>query len=91
MNKYSIFALSVILVILCISLFDVDPNEEEYVIGYADDISSSENGYVFYIINDDGDRIKAFYSEKIDDDLYFFSGSFSDDRTIFFVKNAKEY
>lgn len=88
MNRYTLFALILIAIILLFTVFTVDDDTTE-ITGYAEDIHQSENGFVFTIIDDDGDEIKAFNREQIDNNLHTFKGSYSSDGRMFFVNGIE--
>ena len=87
MNRYSLFAAVLISVMILFIVFDIDDNEIE-IVGYADDIHQTENGFVFTIMDKDGNQIKAFTRSEIDDSLHSFRGNYSDDGGIFFIDSV---
>ena len=87
MNRYTIFALIMIALMILFTTFTVDDDSIE-ITGYADDIHQSENGFVFTIIDGNGDTTKAFMREQIDGDLHIFKGNYSSDGGIFFVNEV---
>ena len=87
MNRYTIFALIMIALMVLFTTFTVDDDSIE-ITGYADDIHQSENGFVFTIIDGNGDTTKAFMREQIDGDLHIFKGNYSSDGRIFFVNEV---
>lgn len=95
MDKYSLFAISVIAIVLLLSFSSCNDNiqddDNDGMIGFADDIQKRDSGYVFYINDIDGKRIKAFYKEELDSSIHIFQGKFSDDGNIFFVNSISDY
>ena len=85
MNKYSIFALVMIAVVLLFIIFDNGEEEQEGIIGYAENISEKETGYSFTIIDADGGSIRAFSRLPIDTSIHEFKGSYSSDGGMYFV------
>ena len=56
--------------------------------GIAHDVKESSSGYTFYLDCSDGTSMKCFSRKKISElGHYGVSGSFSDDRSIFFVSD----
>ena len=85
MNKYSIFALVMIAVVLLFIIFDNVEEEQEGIIGYVENISEKETGYSFTIIDADGGSIRAFSRLPIDTSIHEFKGSYSSDGGMYFV------
>ena len=85
MNKYSIFALAMIAVVLMFIVFDDGEEEQEGIIGYADDIHEKDTGYTFTIIDAEGNSIRAFSRLPVDTSLHEFRGSYSSDGGMYFV------
>ena len=85
MNKYSVFALAMIAIVLLFIVFDTGEEEPKGIIGYADDISQKDTGYSFRIIDAEGNSIRAFSRLPIDKSLHEFKGSFSSDGGMYFV------
>lgn len=85
MNKYSIFALVMIAVVLLFIIFDNGEEEQEGIIGYAENISEKETGYSFTIIDANGGSIRAFSRLPIDTSIHEFKGSYSSDGEMYFV------
>ena len=85
MNKYSIFALVMIAVVLLFIIFDNGEEEQEGIIGYAENISEKETGYSFTIIDANGGSIRAFSRLPIDTSIHEFKGSYSSDGGMYFV------
>ena len=85
MNKYSVFALAMIAVVLLFIIFDDGEEEQGGIVGYADNISQKDTGYTFNIIDADGNSIRAFSRLPIDDSLHEFKGSYSSDGGMYFV------
>lgn len=81
-----VFATSTLLIILLFSVFHV--GDDESIVGFADDIDEKGSGFVFYIVDDDGNRTKGYSTFEIDGGLHTFHGSFSKDRNIFFVSSV---
>ena len=84
MNRYTLFALVMIFVVLILIMFD-DGEDSTTITGYADDIHQSENGFTFTINDADGNKVKAFSRIEMDDSLHSFKGSYSQDGGMFFV------
>lgn len=88
MDKYIVLAVSIILIIGIFSFFGID--NEDCIIGYADNVQKTDSGFTFFINIENGKEIKSFYKEKPDGLLHKFFGKYSDDRTIFFVENIAD-
>ena len=86
MNRYTQFALVMISVMIVFMIFNIDDDEKE-ILGYAENIHQSSNGYVFTIMDENGEETKAFYEDEIDDSLHVFKGKYSDDKEIFFISS----
>lgn len=84
MNKYSVLAISVIILIGLFSYFQIG-EDDETVTGFASDIRQSNSGYVFFINDPDGNSIKSFSSFQPDILVHSFHGNYSSDGSIFFV------
>ena len=87
MNKYSIFALVMIAIVLLFIVFDSGEEDPKGIIGYADDISEKESGYVFTIIDAEGGSTKAFSRTPVDTSIHEFKGTYSSDGGIYFVSD----
>ena len=85
MNKYSIFALAMIAVVLLFIVFDDGDEEPQGIVGYADDILQKDTGYTFTIIDANGDSIRAFSRIPVDSSIHEFRGSYSSDGGMYFV------
>ena len=88
MDKYSVLSISIIGLILIFTLFNVGENEE-VVTGFADDIKNNDSGFIFFINDGDGCKIKSFSFVRPDETLHEFIGTFSDDGNIFFVSKIR--
>lgn len=88
MDRYVILAVSVVLLICMFSFFNIE--EDESIIGYADNISETDSGFVFSIISEDGNETKSYFSEKPDTCLHRFYGNYSEDGSVFFIDNISE-
>ena len=84
MNRYTLFAIVMISLILIITMFNEGDNSTT-IIGYADDIHQSDNGFTFTINDVDGNKVKAFSRIETDELLHTFKGNYSQDSGIFFV------
>jgi len=84
MNRYTLFALVMIFVVLILTMFDGD-DDSTTITGYADDIHQSENGFTFTINDSDGNKVKAFSRIEMDNSLHSFKGNYSQDGGMFFV------
>ena len=84
MNRYTLFALVMISVVLILVMFN-EGEESVTITGYADDIHQSENGFIFMINDVDGNKVKAFSKIEMDESLHSFKGNYSQDGGIFFV------
>ena len=79
------FALAMIAVMLLFIVFDGSEEDQEGIIGYADDIHQKDTGYTFTIIDADGERISAFSRISVDTSLHEFKGKYSSDGGMYFV------
>ena len=84
MNRYSMLAASMILMIAIIVPFTPEDNNIELT-GYADNIHQTEKGYTFDIHDADGNTMRAFSKIDVDGSLHVFRGSYSSDGTMFFI------
>ncbi len=90
MNRYSVLAL--VLIIMMTMIIGFTPEEKEIELtGYADGINQNENGFTFWIHDVDGDSVKAYSKTPVDDSLHVFKGKYSSDRGIFFVDGTESY
>ena len=85
MNRYSIFALAMIAVVLLFIVFDDGEENQKGIIGYAENISEKDTGYSFTIIDANGGSIRAFSRLPIDTSIHEFKGSYSSDGGMYFV------
>ena len=85
MNRYSIFALVLIAIVIMFISFDIEDDGSETITGYADDIHQKDTGTTFTIVDAEGNHIRAFSRADIDTSLHEFRGSYSTDGSIFFV------
>lgn len=85
MNRYSIFALAMIAVVLLFIVFDDGEEDQKGIIGYAENISEKDTGYSFTIIDANGGSIRAFSRLPIDTSIHEFKGSYSSDGGMYFV------
>ena len=85
MNRYSIFALVLIAIVIIFITFNVDDDGSETITGYADDIHQKDTGTTFTIVDVQGNHIKAFSRMDVDTSLHEFKGNYSADGGIFFV------
>ena len=90
MDRYSILALMIAIMMIVLSSFGL-PDNDESIIGFADDINKNDNGFLFYINDCDGNTIRSFCNERPDDSLHSFHGRYSDDGNIFFVSDINDY
>ncbi len=88
MNRYTVFALIMIALMIMFTAFTVDDDRTE-ITGYANDIHQSENGFVFTIIDGNGNTTKAFMRQQIDEDIHIFKGNYSSDGGMFFVNEIE--
>ena len=88
MNRYSVLALSLILMMFVITSFS-SVEEDTELTGYAEEISHNEKGTTFWIHDIDGVSVKAFSKEPIDGSLHIFRGDYSSDGGIFFVDKVE--
>ena len=85
MNRYSVFALVMIAVMLLFIIFDDGEDDPEGIVGYADDIHQKDTGYTFIIMEADGNTVRAFSRLPVDTLLHEFKGSYSVDGGMYFV------
>jgi len=91
MDRYTLLAIIVIVLIVSISFVRLPGDDEIEIIGFADNISESKSGFIFYIHQDNGKDIRSFCSERPDGSIHSFIGSYSDDGNIFFVSEIRDY
>ena len=90
MNRYSVLAL--VLIIMMTVIIGFAPEEKEIELtGYAEGIGQNENGFTFWIHDVDGDSLKAYSKTSVDDSLHVFKGKYSADGGIFFVDRMESY
>ena len=77
-----------IVLMIMITAFDIE-DDETRITGYAENIHQSENGFVFTIMDTDGNETKAFVREQVDGSLHVFNGNYSSDGKIFFVSSIE--
>ncbi len=88
MDRYSVLSVSIVILIVIFASFNI--SEDEYsVTGFADQIKSTDSGYTFIIIDGGGNGVKSFSSVKPDTELHKFSGSYSEDGSMFFVSKIE--
>lgn len=90
MEKYVLMILSVIVLILLFSFFNIGETDEEKIIGFAENVHESTNGFTFNIVTEDQLSIKSYSSQKPDSSIHRFIGDYSDDGSIFFVCNIED-
>lgn len=93
MDKYSLFAASMIGVIALFIIFNSVPAiTTDEIIGIADNIEKRDTGYVFDLIDENGETIRCFYKgEPTESTLYGVEGNYSDNGEMFFVNTLYEY
>ena len=84
MNRYTIFAVIIILMVAIFITFGLDDDEIEKT-GYAKDIHQTDSGYTFILCETDGTETRSFTDQRIDESLHIFKGSFSSDGRMFFI------
>jgi len=91
MDKYSLVAVSTILVIaLFLTFSSVQAEEEEFdYSGMVTDINKSPKGYTFNLNADDG-TIRCYSENKPNESFYKIKGEFSEDGNIFFVSSMTQ-
>ena len=89
MNRYSIMAISIMIIISLFIMFDTGEEEKEGIVGYADDIHQKDTGYTFVIIDAEGNDINAFSRIPVDTSLHEFKGNYSADGRMFFVNEIR--
>ena len=89
MDRYSLLSLSVIAVIVIFSIFNISEDDSECIIGIAEDIHEKDTGYVFNIVDGNGNIVKAFCNYSVDDSLHSFIGTYSSDGSIFFINEIQ--
>lgn len=88
MNKYSIIAISTILVLgmfMTFSSEDINSDNYDYS-GLVSGIEKSSKGYTFDFMTND-QSIRCYYSEKPSETYYNINGEFSEDGEIFFISS----
>ena len=84
MDRYSVLAIIVIIVMISFSSFGIDDDFTE-IEGLAVDVNDSDSGFVFYIQDGSGNMIRSFSHERPDDSIHSFQGDYSKDGDMFFV------
>lgn len=90
MDRYSIFAIVIVIILILLSSLHI-PDDEESIIGFADNIHQNDNGFIFFINDSEGNSIKSFSNEMPDDSLHSFYGKYSKDGNIFFISKINDY
>lgn len=86
MNQYIVIGTVAIIMTVTYAYFADEDNIEYEYSGIVRDISSSANGYTFYIDTSEGD-MKCYYPEKpVKYGHYRIKGSLSSDGSIYFVE-----
>ncbi len=88
MDRYSVLSVSIVILIVIFASFNVSEDEDS-VTGFADQIKSTDSGYTFIITDGEGNNLKSFSSVKPDSGLHKFSGSYSEDGSMFFVSKIE--
>lgn len=88
MDRYSVLSISIVILILIFASFNVS-EEDDSITGFADQIKSTDSGYTFMINDGNGNSVKSFSSVKPDSGLHEFSGSCSEDGSMFFVSKIE--
>lgn len=87
-DKYFLMCISITLIIIVsgmVSVNDKTSLEVSDECGFVFDIKESSKGYVFYFQDTDGSVRKCFFREKPIEDVYFIHGTYSNDKSIFFI------
>ncbi len=85
-NKYLLITLFCSVVLILFSFIPWDSDSDEVIVGYVSDLSETNNGYVFTFTEDNGELIHCFSKTRFElYQIYEISGSFSNDKSIFFV------
>lgn len=86
-DRYVLLCVSISVVILVITFFSPEDENEE-TIGIVYEVKETQNGYTFFFADDNGDKRKCFNRvEPIEYEIYSIKGTFSDDRSMFFVSS----
>jgi len=86
LDKYMLIGLSLTLVMMIFVVFTDEDNIEYDYIGIVHDVSSTSNGYTFYMNLSDGSFQKCYFKdEPILYGYYSFNGTFSDNGDILFI------
>jgi len=60
------------------------------MIGLANDVKTTQNGYTFMIEDIDGKTTKCFNTAKpSENEIYLIKGTYSDDSSMFFVRSMQ--
>lgn len=87
-DKYFLMSLFCVFVLILFSFFDIEDKNDDPMIGIITDIKETQNGFVFDLIDADGDIIHCFSKERFrSDSVYEIKGRYSDDRTMFFIES----
>lgn len=90
-HRYTALGIAVVMVVLVFVVFSDEDGVEPDMSGIATDIRSGTNGYTFYLETEDS-KVRCFSSERPEElGHYGVRGSYSDDRTIFFVSVLISY
>ncbi len=87
-DKYLLIAVLCSVVLIIFSFVPSDEDDEDCMTGIVSNVKESSNGYIFDFMDENGDQIRCFSKQILNSDsVYEISGSFSDDKTIFFISS----
>ncbi len=85
-NKYLLIAVLCSFTLIVFSFIPWNSESDDVMIGYPSEIKETGSGFVFEFSTDDGNSIHCFSKTRIEPYLiYEVSGSYSNDKSIFFV------
>ncbi len=87
-DKYLLVALICSFVLIASSFIPFNSENENTIIGFVSDTKESDSGYVSIFVEENGTHLRCFSKSKMETNtIYEISGSYSDDKTIFFVSS----
>lgn len=86
-DKYILVAVAGILIIATICVIGIpEEGSESEIVGVVSEVRTTENGNTFFLTDATGNKMKCFFSERVNDGIVCsITGRHSDDGSIFFV------
>lgn len=85
-DKYILASVTMIIIIAAVYILADDQDDDVNIVGVVSDVKKTENGNTFILTDTNGSSIRCFSRTAVDDGaVCSITGSYSDDRTMFFV------